>query len=191
MNSTDADSKAALRREALARRKGLPPEIRSRLTDRLSQEGLRLARLWAPSVASAFHPIREEPDTLTLLGALADEGFATALPAVVRRGSHLIFRLWRPGDELIPERFGTVRATGPETTPDFLLVPLLAFDPRGHRLGYGAGYYDRTIEVLPDAFTLGCAYAIQEVPEVPAGPHDRPLGAVATEQGVIFIHKDN
>ena len=75
-------------------------------------------------------------------------------------------------------------------TPDFLLVPLLAFDRRGHRLGYGAGYYDRTLAELPGAFALGCAYAVQEVPDVPAGPHDMRLDAVATERGVIFCKDD-
>jgi 5-formyltetrahydrofolate cyclo-ligase len=83
-----------------------------------------------------------------------------------------------------------MRPNGPQTIPDFLLVPLLAFDRRGHRLGYGAGYYDRTLDALSDAFALGCAYAIQEVPEVPAGPGDKPLHAIATEQEVIFIGKD-
>ncbi len=83
------------------------------------------------------------------------------------------------------EPFGTLRPTGPERVPDFLLVPLLAFDRRGHRLGYGGGYYDRTLAALPRAGRLGCAFAAQEMDAVPAGPHDVRLPAVATERGII------
>ena len=97
----------------------------------------------------------------------------------------LAFRLWRPGDALIPERFGTARPTGEERAPDFLLVPLLAFDRRGGRLGYGAGYYDRTLPLLAPCFAMGCAFAAQEVPAVPMGPYDIPLDAIATEREVI------
>jgi 5-formyltetrahydrofolate cyclo-ligase len=74
--------------------------------------------------------------------------------------------------------------------PDFLLVPLLAFDRRGYRLGYGAGYYDRTLAGLPGRFRLGVAYAASELAEVPAGPYDERLDAVATERGVI-VCKDS
>jgi 5-formyltetrahydrofolate cyclo-ligase len=69
-------------------------------------------------------------------------------------------------------------------TPDFILVPLLAFDANGNRLGYGAGYYDRTFAALPNAFRLGCAFAAQEFGEIPVGPEDVMLHAVATEDGV-------
>ncbi len=79
---------------------------RTRLAERLAKEGLRLARLWRPAVVSAFHPIREEPDTLALLDALSTEGYATALPVVVGRGSPLTFRLWRPGEPTLPGGMG-------------------------------------------------------------------------------------
>ena len=191
MIPTDADSKPLLRQKALARRKALPPEIRVRLTARLIQEGLRLARLWTPSVVSAFHPIREEPDALALLGALADDGFATALPVVVGRGAHLTFRLWCPGDPTalggmgIPEPIGTALAVD----PDLLFVPLACFDRRGHRIGYGAGYYDRSLERLRAAkkvHAVGVAYEVCEVAAVPYEAHDQRLDAIVTEQETIF-----
>src|SRR4029077_19662879 len=103
-----------------------------------------------------------------------------------KRGNPLIFRLWTPSVVMIPERFGTLRPDGEVTVPDFLLVPLLGFDRRGYRVGYGAGYYDRTLAGLPGRFRLGVAYAAQELDEVPAGPSDERLDAVATERGVIF-----
>ena len=88
-----------------------------------------------------------------------------------------------------PERFGTVRPVGEAGTPDMLLVPLLAWDGQGRRLGYGGGYYDRTLAALPGRRAIGCAYAMQRVPEVPAGGHDVPLDAVATELGVTWFSR--
>ncbi len=90
----------------------------------------------------------------------------------------------QPGVALLPGRWGTTHPDGPEAEPDFLLVPLLAWDGAGRRLGYGGGYYDRTLAALPGRFRLGCAFACQRVDEVPAGPHDPLLDAVATEEGV-------
>ena len=122
------------------------------------------------AVVSGFWPMGQEIDIRPLLLALHERGHPIVLPETPKRGNPLIFRLWQPGDALVPERFGTLRPDGEVTVPDFLLVPLLAFDRRGHRLGYGAGYYDRTLAGLPGRFRLGVAYAAQEVDEVPAGP---------------------
>jgi 5-formyltetrahydrofolate cyclo-ligase len=179
------------------------------------------------AVVSGFWPIGDELDIRPLLHALHARGHPIVLPVTPRRGNPLTFRLWQPGDVLEPERFGTFRPIGEERAPDFLLVPMLAFDRRGYRLGYGAGFYDRTLEGLRGVaglpppplgaegqvgdtsqsrnvphltpplsapkgregvrcFALGVAYAMQEVPEVPAGPRDQRLDAVATENGVFF-----
>jgi 5-formyltetrahydrofolate cyclo-ligase len=191
LTSTEADPKALLRSEALARRKALAPETRDRFTERLIQEGLRLARLWNPSVISAFHPIREEPDTLALLGALSAESFATALPVVVGRGSHLTFRLWRPGDPTLPGgmRIPEPLSSAPVVEPDLLFVPLACFDRRGHRIGYGAGYYDRSLARLrsmKSIHAVGVAYGVCEVAAVPYEAHDQSLDVIVTEQETIF-----
>jgi 5-formyltetrahydrofolate cyclo-ligase len=119
------------------------------------------------------------------LEMLRARGHEIVLPITPKRGNPLTFGLWSPGDALVAERFGTMRPVGPERTPGYLLVPLLAFDRRGGRLGYGAGYYDRTLSLLPDRIAVGCAYAAQMVDEVPVGPYDVRLDAVATENGVI------
>jgi 5-formyltetrahydrofolate cyclo-ligase len=140
----------------------------------------------AGAVVSGFWPIGREIDIRPLLLALHQRGHPIVLPQTPKRGNPLVFRLWRPGDALVAEPFGTMRPTGEERAPDFLLVPLLAFDRRGHRIGYGAGYYDRTLATLPGRYRLGIAYAAQELDEVPAGPYDARLDAVATERGVIL-----
>jgi 5-formyltetrahydrofolate cyclo-ligase len=192
LTPTDPDPKAALRRIALARRRTVGPELRSRLTGRLVHEGLRLARLWAPAVVSGFHPIREEPDVLGLLGALDAEGFGIALPVVTGRGTHLDFRLWRPGEPtaLGPMGIPEPLSDAPSVDPDLLFTPLAAFDRRGRRLGYGAGYYDRSLarlRALKPVRAVGVAYGVCEVASVPYEVHDELLDAIVTEQETIFV----
>ena len=139
----------------------------------------------AGAVVSGFWPIGDELDIRPLLLALHERGHAIVLPITPKRGNPLTFGRWRPGDALEPERFGTFRPTGAAATPDFLLVPLLAFDRRGYRIGYGAGFYDRTLAGLSRRFALGVAFAAQELPEVPVGPGDVRLDALATESSFI------
>jgi 5-formyltetrahydrofolate cyclo-ligase len=195
---TDADPKSnpktALRREALARRKTVAPAARAAFSRRLADEGSRLARLWRPRAVSAFHPFRDEPDTLELLVALAAGGFATALPVVVGRGSPLVFRSWRPGD---PTRSGAMSIAeplegAPKVEPDLLFVPLACFDRRGHRIGYGAGFYDRTLaglRAIKPVHAVGVAYGVCEVAAVPYEAHDQSLDAIVTEQEtMLFDH---
>lgn len=137
------------------------------------------------AVVSGFWPLQGEIDIRPLLFALHARGHPIVLPVTPKRGLPLSFRLWQPGDTLVTERFGTMHPTGEECAPNFLLVPLLAFDRHGGRLGYGAGYYDRTLPQLSPRFTLGCGFAAQEVQDVPMGPHDVRLDAVATDREVI------
>ncbi len=139
----------------------------------------------ASAVVAGFWPLPGEIDLRPFLGKLAALGHVIVLPVTPQRGEALSFRRWQPGDGVVAERFGTMAPTGELRVPDFLLVPLLAFDRRGHRLGYGAGYYDRTLAGLPGAIRVGCAFAVQELDEVPAGPYDVPLHAIATEHGVF------
>ena len=137
------------------------------------------------AVVAGFWPMGREIDIRTLLETLHARGHPVALPQTPPRGNPLIFRLWHPGIAMIAERFGTSRPSGEIVRPNWLLVPLLAFDRAGHRLGYGGGYYDRTLASLPGALAIGCAYACQEVPSVPAAETDIRLPAVATERGVV------
>jgi 5-formyltetrahydrofolate cyclo-ligase len=177
-----AAAKRMAREAAIARRRGLHPEAAGQS---LAAHVLRECSPAPGLIVSGFWPIADEIDLRPLLRALHERGNRIALPVTPRRGEPLTFREWRPGDILVPERFGTVRPIGDTLVPDMLLIPLLAFDSKGGRLGYGGGFYDRTLATLPNRFRLGCAFAAQQVDAVPVGPYDIRLDAVATENGII------
>ena len=174
-------AKQALRTAAMAARAARDPSMGRQLAAHVLSE-------WPPAlgaVVAGSWPMGQEIDIRPLLEALFAHGHAVVLPATPPRGQALVFHEWQPGMAMQPERFGTARATGPVRVPDVLFVPLLAFDRTGHRLGYGGGYYDRTLAALPHAIAIGCGYAAQEMAEVPAGATDIRLHGVATELGVI------
>jgi 5-formyltetrahydrofolate cyclo-ligase len=181
-----AGAKARLRAEALERRRATPPGIRQAFADRLAGEGVNFAKSSQAKIVSAFHALRDEPDTAPLIAALAGEGFLTALPITGPRGQPLVFRLWKPGDTILRGAMN-IAEPGPDSDhvdPDLLFVPLAAFDRRGHRIGFGAGYYDCTLAALRArrAITaVGVAFASSEVERVPAEPHDAPLDFILTE----------
>jgi 5-formyltetrahydrofolate cyclo-ligase len=194
VTSTNTDPKAALRREALARRAHIEPASRAAFGRRLADEGVRLASLWRPRIVSAFYPLGDEPDALELLSALAADGFSTALPVVVARGSPLVFRLWRPGE---PTRAGPMSIRepiedAPVVDPDLLFVPLACFDRSGNRIGYGAGFYDRTLarlRAMKPVQAIGVGYGVCEIAAVPYDSHDESLDAVVTEQETILFNR--
>jgi 5-formyltetrahydrofolate cyclo-ligase len=177
-------AKAAARTSARAHRATLfSPDAPKRLAEAL------LARHAPPegAIIAGYWPMGDEMDPRPLMLALASLGLALALPVTPPRGQPLAFRAWAPGGALRPGPVGTSEpAEGALVNPDWLLVPLLAFDRAGRRLGYGGGYYDRTLAALPGAKAIGIAYAAQEMAEVPAGPQDFRLPLIATEAGVII-----
>ena len=176
-------AKAAARKLARAKRATLANiEAPARLAEAM------LAQHAPPkgAIIAGYWPMGDEMDPRPLMLALASRGHAMALPVTPPRGQPLAFRAWAPGAALRPGPMGTSEpAEGAALRPDILLVPLLAFDRAGRRLGYGGGYYDRTLAALPGAKAIGIAYAGQEMPEVPAGPQDMRLPLIATEDSVI------
>ncbi len=177
-----SDNKQQQRAAAIAARAGQDPAVGLHLAGHL----LAGWRFRPGSVIAGFWPLAGEIDIRPLLLALAGRGHPIVLPVTPARGNPLSFQRWRPGDVLVRERFGTVRPTGEPMTPDLLLVPLLAFDGKGRRLGYGGGFYDRTLAGLPGRIAIGCAFAAQRVDCVTAEAHDVPLQAVATERGLML-----
>ena len=131
-------------------------------------------------------PLPGEPDLMPAWDVLHARGHRVLLPETTPRGQPLLFRRWRPDAVLHPGRHGTVHPDGEPADPDIIFVPLLAWDRRMARLGYGGGYYDRTLAALPRAVAIGTGLAAQEVATVPTGLHDVPLDAVLTERGLVM-----
>jgi 5-formyltetrahydrofolate cyclo-ligase len=185
---TTTDIKAGLRRQCLSRRDALDPAFRAAASGRAAHHVLHVLAAREPATVSGFLPIRSEIDPRPAMDALAARGHRLALPCVTPEG--LVFRLWSPGDPLRRVGFGLSEPepSAKAVDPDILLVPLAAFDSRGHRIGYGAGHYDRAIARLSRGsrpFTVGLAFAVQRVAHVPDEPHDQPLDAVVTEDGAL------
>jgi len=181
--------KAALRRAALARRDALRPAERMLAAFAIAERGLPL-EVTPGTVVSGFSPLKSEISPLPLLRRLADAGASLALPVVVGRGQPLVMRAWSFGAPLASGVWGIREppADAPEAFPDILIVPLLAFDRRGHRIGYGAGYYDMTItrlRAMKPVTAIGVAFATQEIAAVPATPRDARLDLVLTERETI------
>lgn len=139
---------------------------------------------------SAYWPIGDELDVRPLIEALSRRGCTVALPVVTAPRQPLEFRAWRAGDPLEPGSAGTWHPTAaaPAVRPEILLVPLLAFDRRGCRLGYGGGYYDRTLAALRRTgpmIAVGVGYAAQEVAAVPVDDYDQRLDVALTEEDTM------
>ena len=189
-----ADDKRALRAAAKTARAAAkaaapdaPARLAARFLDSVPLPGGGAAKNY---VIGGYWPIGDEIDVLPLLAALHDRGVALALPVVAAPGQPLSFRAWRPGDEMTPGAHGisVPLPSAATVVPNLLIVPLLAFDAQGWRLGYGAGYYDRTLERLgDDATSVGVAYAAQRVERVPRDAGDRPLDAVVTEAAAHWV----
>ena len=186
---TDIKSlKKQIRIAALARRDALAADYRIEASLGMAQAAVALQ--CAPgSVVSGFWPMRSEADLRPLMFALREQGARLALPAILDKTT-IVFRELLRGAEIVDMGFGTV-GPGPEAAvldPAMMLVPLAAFDRRGHRIGYGAGYYDRAIARLIERGLrprlVGIAFDCQQVDTVPDEAHDVPLDAVLTENGL-------
>jgi 5-formyltetrahydrofolate cyclo-ligase len=184
-----AQQKAELRREAQARRDAMLPEVRRAAAEAIAARPLPVA-VPAGGIVSGFMPLKSEINPLPLMTKLGEAGARLALPVVAGGGKPLIMRAWSFGDPLDTAVWG-IREPKPqaaEVDPDILLVPLLAFDRAGYRIGYGAGYYDMTLaklRALKPVVAVGVAYAVQEIEAVPTTPRDARLDLVLTERETI------
>ena len=190
MTETLTDKKKLARIAAMQVRKIAHAEWSGRAPLALAAHAFPVAPTASQKIISGFFPYQSEIDTRPLLGKLAGEGWTTCLPIVIANGEPLLFRRWLPGEPTVPGVWGIPRPpeTSPELEPDVLIIPLLAFDRKGFRLGYGGGFYDRTLEklrTLKKIIAIGVAYAAQELDDVPHGGHDQPLNYIMTEREVI------
>jgi 5,10-methenyltetrahydrofolate synthetase len=181
----------ALRRAAIDRRLALSGEncaaLAQEICAQLAQNFAQLAKMRV----AFYWPIQNEPDLRHLLArwhAAADPGFAALLPVVVKRGSPLVFRRWQPGGKLVRDACGILApGEGEYEIPQALLIPVNAFDEELYRLGYGGGYYDRTLAALADLaappLTIGVGFELARVDTIEPQAHDIRLDAVVTETG--------
>jgi 5-formyltetrahydrofolate cyclo-ligase len=181
------DDKKILRAAMLAWRGGLSEEERRAAAAGLVERWRFEQPVETPVVVSGFWPMAEELDIRPLMIELHNQGCQLCLPVVVAKRQPLVFRAWRPGDPLEAGVFGTLHPSPKRAVlePDALLVPLLAVDEEGWRVGYGGGFYDRTLEALrakKPVTAVGVGFNAQLVPEVPHGPGDQRLDWLLTDK---------
>ncbi|HEX3487328.1 MAG TPA: 5-formyltetrahydrofolate cyclo-ligase [Micropepsaceae bacterium] len=178
--------KEEVRKEALARRAALQSEVPA-LSRRIAQIFADTIPIPPHSVVSAYVAIGDEADPAPLLEILRARGHVVALPRVVKRGLPLDFHVWESGAKLVPGGFGLSEPSRdwPKIAPDVLAVPLLGFDAKGYRIGYGAGFYDRTLAGLRASKTVlaaGYCFRVQEFADLPHDENDQRLDWIVTEE---------
>ena len=181
--------KAELRSVALTLRDALPPTTRAAAAEAIAKRGIPVG-VTPGMIVSGFSPMKTEINPIPLLRKLHEAGAKLALPCIVGRGHPLIMRAWEFGAPLASGQWGIREPTtdAPEVAPDILIVPLVAFDRAGQRIGYGAGYYDMTIMGLrarKPVVAVGIAFAAQEIARAPTTARDAPLDLVLTEHEII------
>ena len=179
------ERKSEIRRQALDRRRDAhastnPARAAGHLFDLLERRP-------AGAVVSGYMAIRTEADPMPAMLRLAALGRRLCLPVIQGKGQPLIFREWTPDSAMIEGDFGALIPRGGEIVePEILITPLVAFDADGNRMGYGGGFYDRTLETLRargGAMAVGFAFAAQETDCLPREPTDQPLDMIVTENG--------
>lgn len=178
--------KRQLRREAMARRTDARAKTGPLAGYLVATQFLENITISEAAVIAGYWPINDEITPVPLMKRLHQDGFNVALPAVVERDARLQFRGWEPDLELEPGPFGTLHppATIGDAPPSVVLVPLLAFDSEGNRLGYGAGYYDRTLATLRDqreVLAVGYSFEAQRIDTLRCHDGDQKLDWVVTE----------
>ena len=182
--------KSKLRKVCVAAREALEPESRVSAAARVAEIPIPLDSLdrSRPLIVSGYFALGAELDPSHLLAKAAHADARTCLPVITPKGQPLLFRRWSPGDPLFDRMWG-IREPAPTAAmvePDLLLIPLLAFDADGWRLGYGGGYYDRTLarlRALKPIVAVGLAFDEQQLPHVPHGPFDQRLDWILTPSG--------
>lgn len=179
-------AKAALRRHLKAERASLDGPGKGERDARIGAQVIAWWRRTRPPLLAVYWPLTGEPDLGETYAQLAHEGAALALPVVVRRHAALAFAAWTPGEAMVLDPMGVAvpRELRTVARPPALLVPCLGFNEGGYRLGYGGGFYDRTLEAPPRPYTLGIAYACQQI-QFDADAHDIPLDTVITERTAL------
>lgn len=186
-NEDNTAWRRALRREMVARRAALSDGEHDVLSARIVAH--LLAHLPVPGIVAFCWPIKHEPDVRGVLPQWVERGVKAALPVVVEEDAPLAFRLWTPDTPLEADRYGIpTPVTGAFVQPDMLLLPLNGFDGEGYRLGYGGGYFDRTLAAFsPRPLAVGVGFEINRLPTIRPESHDQRLDWLVTEAGALRL----
>ncbi len=175
----------AEREKLIAARLAIPAETRASFAHSIAA-GLDAAiGDFGGRTVSLYWPFRGEPDLRFWLASVVERGGRAALPVVVEKAKPLVFRAYRPGDPLEKGVWNIpIPASGEAVAPEIVIAPLVGFDPNRYRLGYGGGFFDRTLAALPrKPLVIGVGYDIQAIPTIYAQPHDIPMERIVTETG--------
>lgn len=180
-----ATVRAALRRQRIAIRLALAPEQLAVLQSRIDKHLGAWFAARQPGTIGFCAAVRNEYDAAPLVTRLLAGGWRAAMPVAEQKDAPMVFRKWTPRAPMRTDRHGIpVPDTPLATAPDFLLLPLVAFDAAGFRLGYGGGYFDRTLAAcVPRPLAIGVGFDCCEVPSVLPQPHDQRCDAIVTESG--------
>jgi 5,10-methenyltetrahydrofolate synthetase len=175
-----------MRTELIARRLKLMPSIRRNYASEIARYILALAGPLDGRVISIYWPMRGEPDLRSLIKPVLDAGGHCALPVVVEKKAPMVFRVWEPGTKLVSGVWNIpVPAGGKTVVPDIVIAPVVGHDPACFRLGYGGGYFDRTLASFTRSpLAIGVGYAQSALPTIYPLPHDVPLDLIVTECGI-------
>jgi len=186
-NEDNTAWRRALRRDMVARRAALSEAEHDVLSARIVAH--LIAALPAPRVVAFCWPIKHEPDVRAIVPHWSGCGTRAALPVVVQEGAPLAFRHWAPETPLEPDRYGIpTPMAGEWLIPDLILLPLNGFDGEGYRLGYGGGYFDRTLAALtPRPLAVGVGFEINRLPSIRPESHDQRLDWLVTEAGAVRV----
>jgi 5-formyltetrahydrofolate cyclo-ligase len=184
--------RAGLRSRLVAAREALPAAEHARLSREIERHLGALLEALQPAVPGFCWPFRAEFDARPLVTRLLDRGLRACLPVVVDNGLPLEFREWTPRSEMIEDRYGIhIPAQGEPLRPDAILMPLNAFDAAGYRLGYGGGYFDRSLAALaPRPKAIGVGFELARVSSIRPQPHDLPMDFIVTEAGAYEVRQE-
>jgi 5,10-methenyltetrahydrofolate synthetase len=186
--SDPAAFRAALRQEKLAARRALDGTCHAALTARIEAHLRAWLGAHAPACLAFCAPINNEFDARPLAAELIAQGWRAAMPVVVAIDAPMTFHAWTPDAAMTNDRYGIpIPSSGENVAPDIVLLPLVAFDDAGFRLGYGGGYFDRTLAALvPRPIAIGVGFELARTASIRPQPHDLPLDLIVTEAGVMI-----
>jgi 5-formyltetrahydrofolate cyclo-ligase len=184
--------RAQVRRERIAARLALSAAEHARASLAIEAHLESLLSQRPPQVIAFCWPLRQEFDCRPLVARLIDRGWRAAQPVVLAPATPMVFRPWTPATPMTEDRHGIPIPAGDQTiVPDVVLLPLVAFDAQGFRIGYGGGYFDRTLAALSALsarpFSIGVGFELARIDSVRPEPHDIPLDTIVTESGCVML----